>query len=124
MGYDPNNIFARILRGEIPCKKAYEDEFALAFHDINPQAPVHILVIPKGAYVSMNDFTAKASEAEIAGLVRAIGKVAEQAGVATEGWRVLSNVGANGHQEVDHLHFHVFGGRKLGHMLPSSGNKI
>ena len=124
MTYDSNNIFARILRGEIPCKKAYEDEFALAFHDINPQAPVHILVIPKGAYVSMNDFTAKASEAEIAGLVRAIGKVAEQAGVAAEGWRVLSNVGANGHQEVDHLHFHVFGGRKLGHMLPSSGNKI
>jgi histidine triad (HIT) family protein len=121
MTYDSNNIFARILRGEIPCKKAYEDEFALAFHDINPQAPVHILVIPKGAYVSMNDFTARASEAEIAGLVRAIGKVAEQAGVAADGWRVLSNVGANGQQEVEHLHFHVFGGRKLGHMIAKAG---
>jgi histidine triad (HIT) family protein len=124
MTYDSNNIFARILRGEIPCKKAYEDDFVLAFHDINPQAPVHILVVPKGAYVSMNDFAARASEAEIAGLVRALGKVAEMAGVAADGWRLLSNVGANGHQEVPHLHFHIFGGRKLGHMLPSSGNSI
>ncbi|CAA7621046.1 histidine triad nucleotide-binding protein [Magnetospirillum sp. SS-4] len=117
MTYDSNNIFARILRGEIPCGKVYEDEFALAFHDINPQAPVHILVIPKGAYVSMNDFSARASEAEIAGLIRALGKVAEMAGVAADGWRALSNVGANGHQEVPHLHFHIFGGRRLGAMI-------
>lgn len=121
MTYDPNNIFARILRGEIPCKKVHEDDFALAFHDINPQAPVHILVIPKGAYASMNDFTAKASEAEIAGLMRAVGKVAEMAGVTGDGWRVLSNVGEHGHQEVPHLHFHIFGGRPLGHMLPKAG---
>ncbi|OAN50357.1 histidine triad nucleotide-binding protein [Paramagnetospirillum marisnigri] len=124
MAYDPNNIFARILRGEIPCKKAFEDEFALAFHDINPQAPVHILVIPKGAYVSVDDFAAKASDAEIAGLIRAIGTVAKQAGVSVDGWRLLSNIGTNGHQEVPHLHFHIFGGKKLGHMLPSSGNSL
>ncbi|RAU23689.1 histidine triad nucleotide-binding protein [Paramagnetospirillum kuznetsovii] len=124
MTYDPNNIFARILRGEIPCKKVYEDDFALAFHDINPQAPVHILVIPKGAYVSADDFTAKASDAEIVGLIRAIGTVARQAGVTADGWRLLSNIGVNGHQEVPHLHFHIFGGRQLGHMLPSSGNTI
>jgi histidine triad (HIT) family protein len=124
MTYDSNNIFARILRGEIPCKKAFENDFALAFHDINPQAPVHVLVIPKGAYVSVNDFSTKASDAEIAGLIRAIGTVAEQVGVSVDGWRLLSNIGMNGHQEVPHLHFHIFGGKKLGHMLPSSGNSI
>ncbi len=118
MTYDPNNIFARILRGEIPCKKEYEDDFALAFHDINPQAPVHVLVIPKGPYVSIDDFTAKASEAEIAGFFRAVGTVARQVGVAEAGYRFLGNVGGNGHQEVMHLHVHIFGGRKLGHMLP------
>ena len=117
MAYDSNNIFARILRGEIPCKKVYEDDYALAFHDINPQAPVHFLVIPKGAYVSVNDFAAQAGEAEIAGLIRALGKVAEMAGVAEDGWRLLSNVGTNGHQEVPHLHFHIFGGRMLGSMI-------
>lgn len=117
MAYDSNNIFARILRGEIPCKKVYEDDYVLAFHDINPQAPVHILVIPKGAYVSVNDFAAKAGEAEIAGLIRALGTVAEMAGVAEDGWRLLSNVGTNGHQEVPHLHFHIFGGRMLGSMI-------
>ena len=121
MAYDSTNIFARILRGEIPCNKVYEDEHSLAFHDINPQSPVHILVIPKGAYVSMNDFAAKATEAEIAGLVRAVGKVAEMAGVAEDGWRLLSNVGANGHQEVPHLHVHIFGGRQLGAMIAKAG---
>ena len=121
MAYDSTNIFARILRGEIPCNKVYEDEYSLAFHDINPQAPVHILVIPKGAYVCLNDFAAKASEAEIAGLVRAVGKVAEMAGVAEDGWRLLSNVGVNGHQEVPHLHVHIFGGRKLGAMIAKAG---
>lgn len=118
MTYDPNNVFAKILRGEIPCKKVHEDEFALAFHDINPQAPVHVLVIPKGAYVSMNDFSAKASSEEIAGFFRAVGTVAGMVGVTGEGWRMLANIGVNGHQEVPHLHVHIFGGRKLGHMLP------
>lgn len=115
--YDPNNIFARILRGEIPCKKIYEDDFALAFPDINPQAPVHVLVIPKGEYVSMEDFTARASDAEIAGFFRAVRIVAEQVGVTKDGWRMLANVGANGGQEVPHLHIHIFGGKALGPML-------
>ena len=115
--YDPNNIFARILRGEIPCKKVHETEHALAFHDINPQAPTHILVIPKGPYVDMDDFTAKASEAEIAGLFRAVGEVARQAGAAEPGYRILSNCGVDAHQEVPHLHIHVFAGRDLGRML-------
>jgi len=118
--YDPNNIFARILRGEIPCKKAFEDEHTLAFHDINPQAPVHILVIPKGAYVSMEDFTQRASDAEIAALFKTVRTVAEAAGITESGWRMLSNVGANGGQEVPHLHIHVFGGRRLGPMLVKS----
>jgi histidine triad (HIT) family protein len=117
MAYDPNNIFARILRGEIPCKKVHEDEFTLAFHDINPQAPVHILVIPKGQYISLNDFATRASDTEIAALLRATAIVAEQAGVKDQGWRLLSNVGADGGQEVQHLHFHVFGGRHLGRMV-------
>lgn len=117
MTYDPNNIFARILRGEIPCRKAYEDEWALAFHDIQPQAPIHVLVIPKGSYVSMVDFTARASEAEIAGLFRAVGTVARELGLDPSGYRVLSNCGQDGHQEVPHLHIHVVGGRPLGRML-------
>jgi diadenosine tetraphosphate (Ap4A) HIT family hydrolase len=117
MAYDPNNVFAKILRGEIPCKKVHEDEHTLAFHDIAPQAPVHVLVIPKGAYVSMNDFTANASDAEIAALFRSVRKVAEMVGVTEDGWRMLANIGANGGQEVPHLHIHVFGGRKLGPML-------
>ena len=121
MAYDSTNIFARILRGEIPAKKIYEDNHALAFYDIHPQAKVHALVIPKGAYVSMNDFSARASDAEIAALMRAVGKVAEMAGVAGDGWRMLSNIGENGHQEVPHLHIHIFGGRMLGHMLPRTG---
>ncbi|MBF0304956.1 MAG: histidine triad nucleotide-binding protein [Alphaproteobacteria bacterium] len=117
MAYDPGNIFARILRGEIPCKTVYEDAFALAFHDIHPQAPVHVLVIPKGPYESMDDFTARASEAEIAGLFRAVAKVADLTGVTATGWRMLSNIGEHGHQEVPHLHIHVFGGRPLGRMI-------
>lgn len=115
--YDPDNIFARILRGEIPSRKVYEDEHALAFHDINPQAPHHVLVIPKGAYVSWDDFSARASENEIAGFVRAVGHVAREAGLVEPGYRLLANVGAHGHQEVPHLHVHIFGGRPLGPML-------
>jgi histidine triad (HIT) family protein len=115
--YDDGNIFARILRGELPNRTVYEDDYALAFHDINPQAPVHILVIPKGAYVSWDDFTARASDAEIAGFVRAVGHVAREAGLPAPGYRLLSNIGGHGHQEVPHLHVHVFGGQPLGPML-------
>lgn len=117
MAYDPDNVFARILRGEIPCRKVHEDEHALAFHDINPMAPVHVLVIPKGAYVSMADFAANASAAEIAGLFRAVGQVAERLGVAGSGYRVLTNAGADANQEVPHLHLHLFAGAPLGPML-------
>ena len=115
--YDDQNIFAKILREEIPNRTVYEDDWALAFHDINPQAPVHVLVIPKGAYVSWDDFAAKASEAEIAGLVRAVGTVARDLGLVEPGYRLLANVGQHGHQEVPHLHVHLFGGRPLGAML-------
>jgi diadenosine tetraphosphate (Ap4A) HIT family hydrolase len=115
--YDETNIFARILRGEIECNKVYEDEYALAFHDIHPQAPVHILVIPKGPYVSWDDFSAKASEAEIAGFVRAVGVVARSEQLVAPGYRLLTNVGLNSGQEVPHLHVHLFGGRPLGPML-------
>jgi histidine triad (HIT) family protein len=117
VAYDPNNIFARILRGEIPCKKVYEDQFALAFHDINPQAPVHVLVIPKGDYVSLADFCAAAPADLIAGYFRAVGKVAEELGIVEEGFRALFNAGANAGQEVPHLHIHLFGGKRLGPML-------
>jgi len=117
MTYDSDNIFAKILRGEIPCDKVYEDEFSLAFHDINPQAPVHILVIPKGAYISMADFTANASTDLIAGFFRAVGHVAREAGLEGPGYRILANAGPNAHQEVPHLHIHIFGGQKLGPML-------
>ncbi|MFM9852292.1 MAG: HIT domain-containing protein [Sphingomonadaceae bacterium] len=116
--YDDTNIFARILRGEIPNKTVYEDEWALAFHDINPQAPVHILVIPKGPYVSWDDFTATASDAEVLGFVRAVGAVARAAGMPAPGYRLLANVGIHGHQEVPHLHVHIFGGTQMGLMLP------
>jgi diadenosine tetraphosphate (Ap4A) HIT family hydrolase len=115
--YDEANIFARILREEIPSNKVYEDDFALAFHDINPLAPTHILVIPRGPYVSWDDFSDRASEAEIAGFVRAVGRVARDAGLVAEGYRVLANVGPNSGQEVPHLHAHIFGGRPLGPML-------
>ncbi len=116
--YDESNIFARILRGEIPNQTVYEDEWALAFHDINPQAPIHILVIPKGPYVSWDDFSAKATDAEILGLIRAVGHVARGAGLPEPGYRLLANVGKHGHQEVPHLHVHIFGGRQFGMMLP------
>lgn len=115
--YDAGNIFARILRGEIPCRKVYEDDCALAFHDINPQAPVHILVIPKGAYVSWDDFSARADDALIAGFVRAVGQVAREAGLVEPGYRLLGNVGPDSHQEVPHLHVHILAGRPLGPML-------
>ena len=115
--YDDSNIFARIVRGEIPSKRVYEDDYALAFHDINPAAPTHILVIPKGAYVSWDDFAAKASEVEIAGFVRAVGKVAREAGAVESGYRLLANTGLNAGQEVPHLHVHIFAGRPLGPML-------
>jgi len=116
--YDPGNIFAKILRGEIPNRTVYEDEWALAFHDIKPQAPHHVLVIPKGAYVSWDDFSAQASAEEIAGFVRAVGQVAREAGLVEPGYRLLANIGGHGHQEVPHLHVHVFGGRQMGAMLP------
>ena len=118
MAYDTNNVFARILRGEIPCKKVYEDEHVLSFHDIQPQAPVHALVIPKGAYVSWDDFHAKASDAELAALARAVGKVARILGVGDSGYRVISNCGKHGNQDVPHLHLHVLGGRPMGRMVP------
>ena len=115
--YDDNNIFAKILRREIPSTTIYEDEFAFAFPDINPLAPTHILVIPKGRYVSWDDFSANASDSEIAGFVRAVGKVARDAGLVASGYRLLANTGLNSHQEVPHLHVHIFAGRPLGPML-------
>lgn len=115
--YDEQNIFAKILRGEIPSTRIYEDEHAYAFPDINPLAPTHILVIPKGNYVSWDDFSENASDAEIAGLTRAVGKIARDAGLVEQGYRVLANVGMNSGQEVPHLHLHIFGGRPLGPML-------
>ncbi len=118
--YDPDNIFARILRGEIPCRRVYEDEHALAFHDISPQAPTHVLVIPQGAYVSWDDFSARGSDAEIAGFVRAVGEVARAAGLAAPGYRLLANTGPDGGQEVPHLHVHILAGRRLGPMLAPS----
>ena len=115
--YDDQNIFAKILRREIPCRQVFEDEWALAFHDINPQAPVHILVIPKGRYVSWDDFSAKASDAELSGFIRAVGHVARDQGLVAPGYRLLANAGINSHQEVPHLHVHLFGGKALGPML-------
>ena len=115
--YDDNNIFAKILRGEIPSTKVYEDEWAYAFEDINPQADIHTLVIPKGRYVSWDDFSAKASAEEIAGFVRAVGEVARAKGLVEPGYRLLANIGGHGHQEVPHLHVHIFGGHPLGPML-------
>jgi len=115
--YDDDNIFAKILRREIPSTPVYEDEFAYAFPDINPQAPTHILVIPKGRFVSWDDFSANASEAEIAGFVRAVGRIAREAGLVEPGYRLLANAGPDSHQEVPHLHVHIFAGRPLGPML-------
>lgn len=115
--YDDDNIFAKVLRGEIPSTKVYEDEWAIAFEDINPQAEIHTLVVPKGKYVSWDDFSARAPDQEIAGFVRAVGKVAREKGLVEPGYRLLANVGENGGQEVPHLHIHLFGGQKLGRMV-------
>jgi diadenosine tetraphosphate (Ap4A) HIT family hydrolase len=115
--YDDNNIFARILRGEIPARTVYEDDHALAFHDINPQAPVHVLVIPKGRYVSMADFSRDAPAPLITGFWRAVGTVARELGLEEGGYRLLANAGPDSHQEVPHLHVHIFAGRPLGPML-------
>ncbi len=117
MAYDDTNIFARILRGEIPNKTVYEDEYALAFHDITPKAPIHVLVIPKGPYVTFDDFIQNADANEIVGFERAILSVIQKTGIAGTGYRIISNAGANGHQEVPHYHLHVLGGRALGAML-------
>ncbi|MFT8807311.1 histidine triad nucleotide-binding protein [Gluconobacter sp.] len=117
MTYDPGNIFARILRKEIPARTVYEDDFALAFHDIAPQAPIHVLVIPKGPYVSIADFGATASPDEITGFWRAVSKIAEEQGLTQEGFRLISNSGPNSGQEVPHFHVHLFGGAALGPLL-------
>lgn len=117
--YDDQNIFAKILRGEIPNKTIYEDDDVLAFHDINPQAPHHILVIPKGAYVSWDDFSQRASDSEIAGFVRIVGHIAREAGFVESGYRLMANIGFDGHQEVPHLHVHIFAGKPLGPMINS-----
>lgn len=117
MAYDRDNVFARILRGELPCDKVYEDAHVLAFRDIHPQAPVHVLVIPKGEYVTFEEFSEKASPEEISALVGALGHIARSEGVATGGWRLIANNGPAGRQEVQHLHLHILGGRDLGPML-------
>ena len=121
MTYNKDNIFAKILRGEISCKKIYEDEYVFAFHNINPQKKVHALVIPRGAYIDLDDFSSKASEKEISGLIKGISIVAKKIGVSDEvkggGYRSLVNIGENGGQEVPHLHFHIFGGEKVGKMV-------
>ena len=120
MSYDDNNIFAKILRGEIPCKKIYEDDFVLSFHDINPQKKIHALVIPKGKYIDLDDFSLNASPEEMVGLLKGVNKVATKLGISTnvgQGYRALTNVSNNGGQEVSHLHFHLFGGEKVGKMV-------
>ena len=117
MAYDADNIFAKILRAEIPCNKVFEDDHALAFHDVNPQTPNHVLVIPKGAYVSNDDFAHNASEVEVAAFWRAVGAVARQLGMADGGYRLLANHGGDAHQEVPHFHVHLFAGTDLGPMI-------
>jgi histidine triad (HIT) family protein len=117
MAYDDNNVFAKILRGEIPAKKVYEDEFALAFHDIGAKAPVHVLVIPKGKYISIADFGANASDAEITGFYRALSKVAQELDLVEKGFRSIANTGLNGGQEVLHYHVHLLGGKSIGPMV-------
>jgi diadenosine tetraphosphate (Ap4A) HIT family hydrolase len=121
MAYDDSNIFACILRGEIPCDKVYEDDHVLAFRDINPQTPTHVLVIPKEAYVSFDDFSEQASEAEIAAFMRATGRIARDLGLAEPGYRVLANHGRDGRQEVAHFHLHIFGGQDCGRMIKPPG---
>ena len=122
--YDPNNIFARILRGEIPSRRVFENEYAIAFHDIAPQAPLHVLVIPRGPYISVADFTAKASDAEILGFFKAVGEVARQLRLEEPGYRILANMGEHGGQEVPHFHVHLFGGRPLGVMLANKDEGV
>ena len=120
MGYDDNNIFAKILRNEIPCNKIYEDEFVLSFHDINPQKKIHALVIPKGKYVDLDDFSQNASKEEMAGLLKGINTVAKILNISVDtgnGYRALANISEDGGQEVPHLHFHLFGGEKVGKMV-------
>ena len=120
MSYDNNNIFAKILRGEVPCDKIYEDEYVLSFYDVNPQKKIHALIIPKGKYTNLDDFNKNATDAEILGLVKGISKVADILKISTEmgnGYRTLSNIGSDGGQEVPHLHFHIFGGEKIGKMV-------
>tara|TARA_Y100001958_G_scaffold148396_1_gene130022 strand:- start:362 stop:727 length:366 start_codon:yes stop_codon:yes gene_type:complete len=120
MSYNNNNIFAKILRGEIPCKKIYEDDFILSFHDINPQKKIHALVIPKGKYINLDDFSKKASNEEIVGLIKGINIVAKKLGISVDegkGYRALVNISEDGGQEVPHLHFHLFGGEKIGRMV-------
>ena len=120
MSYDDNNIFAKILRGEIPCEKIYEDDFILSFHDINPQKKIHVLVIPKGKYVDLDDFSQNASQEEMVGLLKGISIVAEKLGISVDtgkGYRALANISEDGGQEVPHLHFHLFGGEKVGKMV-------
>ena len=122
MNYDSENIFAKILRGEIPSNKVFENDHALAFHDINPQAPTHVLVIPKGSYVSNEDFTANASDSEIADFMRAVGHVTRELSLVESGYRIISNHGPDSGQEVPHYHVHIFGGGPLGPMLCALGN--
>ena len=120
MSYDDSNIFAKILRGEIPCNKIYEDDFVLSFHDINPQKKIHVLVIPKGKYIDLDDFSINASSEEMVGLLKGINIVAKKLGISTEvgkGYRTLTNISADGGQEVPHLHFHLFGGEHIGKMV-------
>ena len=120
MAYDDSNIFAKILRGELPCNKVYEDEYTLAFHDIDPQAPVHVLVIPKGKYISFNDFSATASDEELAGFDRAVGQITRELGLIEGGYRILANHGEAAGQLVPHYHLHIFGGGNLGAMIAKS----
>lgn len=115
--YDDDNLFAKILRDEIPSRRVYEDEWAIAFHDINPQAELHLLVIPRGKYVSWDDFSSRADDAEIGGFIRAVGRVAREHGLVEPGYRLLANVGRHGGQEIPHLHVHLFGGQPLGPMI-------
>ena len=120
MSYDDNNIFAKILGGEIPCKKIYEDDYVLSFHDINPQKKIHVLVIPKGKYIDLDDFSSKASSDEMVGLLKGISIVAKKMGISLDsgkGYRALANIGEHGGQEVPHLHLHLFGGEKVGRMV-------
>ena len=120
MNYDENNIFAKILRGEIPCNKIYEDDYVLSFHDINPQKKIHALIIPKGKYINLDDFSKNASEKEIIGFVKGISIVAKKLGISSDiarGYRTLSNISEHGGQEVPHLHFHIFGGENVGKMV-------